>query len=169
MRKAEYKRLTDRADRKFIKGQKYVLLSHHENLSPEKRRRLQTLLAANKRLHTAHVLKEVRAAVGLPARGMGPEVLRPMARGAALAAAQAVREVCEPDRTALGGHHRLLPTGEQSRARLRRRAEQQDSRHPAPLLRPARRRLPAPEDPRRCHDSKFRSIHPHEIPKSQNT
>lgn len=58
VRKAEYKRLTDRADRKFIKGQKYVLLSHHENLSPEKRRRLQTLLAANKRLHTAYVLKE---------------------------------------------------------------------------------------------------------------
>lgn len=58
VRKAEYKRLTNRPDRKFIKGQKYVLLSHRENLSPEKRRQLTTLLAANKRLHTAYVLKE---------------------------------------------------------------------------------------------------------------
>ncbi len=58
VRKAEYKRLTNRPDRKYIKGQKYVLLSHRENLSPDKRRQLQTLLAANKRLHTAYVLKE---------------------------------------------------------------------------------------------------------------
>ena len=58
VRKAEYHRLTNRPDRAFIKGQKYVLLSHRENLSPEKRQRLKTLLAANKRLNTAYVLKE---------------------------------------------------------------------------------------------------------------
>ena len=58
VRKQEYQRLTDRPDRKYIKGQKYVLLSHRENLSPDKRRALQTLLAANKRLNTAYVLKE---------------------------------------------------------------------------------------------------------------
>lgn len=58
VRKAEYKRLTNRRDRKYIKGQKYVLLSHRENLSLEKRQRLKTLLAANKRLNTAYVLKE---------------------------------------------------------------------------------------------------------------
>jgi len=58
VRKAEYKRLTNREDRTFIKGQKYVLLSHRANLSAEKRRALQTLLAANKRLNTAYVLKE---------------------------------------------------------------------------------------------------------------
>ena len=58
VRKSEYKRLTNRPDRKYIKGQKYVLLSHRENLSPEKRRALGTLLAANKRLNTAYVLKE---------------------------------------------------------------------------------------------------------------
>jgi transposase len=58
VRKAEYKRLTNRPDRAFIKGQKYVLLSHRANLSPEKRQRLKTLLAANKRLNTAYVLKE---------------------------------------------------------------------------------------------------------------
>ena len=58
VRKAEYQRLTSRAGRKYIKGQKYVLLSHRENLSPEHRQRLKTLLAANKRLNTAYVLKE---------------------------------------------------------------------------------------------------------------
>lgn len=58
VRKAEYKRLTNRADRKYIKGQKYVLLSHRENLSPEKKKRLELLLSANKRLNTAYVLKE---------------------------------------------------------------------------------------------------------------
>ena len=58
VRKAEYKRLTNRPDRTYIKGQKYVLLSHRENLSPEKRRRLQILLVANTRLNTAYVLKE---------------------------------------------------------------------------------------------------------------
>ena len=58
VRKAEYKRLTNRPDRQSIKGQKYVLLSHRANLSPEKRRRLQTLVAANKRFNTAYLLKE---------------------------------------------------------------------------------------------------------------
>jgi len=58
VRKAEYKRLTNRADRTYIKGQKYVLLSHRANLSPTKRQALKTLLAANKRLNTAYVLKE---------------------------------------------------------------------------------------------------------------
>ena len=58
VRKHEYKRLTNRPDRKYIKGQKYVLLSHRENLTPDKPRALTTLLAANKRLNTAYVLKE---------------------------------------------------------------------------------------------------------------
>jgi transposase len=58
VRKSEYQRLTNQAARKYIKGQKYVLLSHRENLSPEKRQRLKTLLAANKRLNTAYELKE---------------------------------------------------------------------------------------------------------------
>ena len=57
VRKSEYARLTGR-DRRFIKGQKYTLLSHRENLSRDGRRSLKTLLAANKRLNTAYVLKE---------------------------------------------------------------------------------------------------------------
>ena len=57
VRKREYARLSGK-DRRFIKGQKYTLLSHRENLSLDGRRALKTLLAANKRLNTAYLLKE---------------------------------------------------------------------------------------------------------------
>jgi len=57
VRKMEYARLQDK-DRRYIKGQKYVLLSSHENLTLDGRRSLKTLLAANKRLNTAYLLKE---------------------------------------------------------------------------------------------------------------
>ena len=57
VRKSEYARLTGK-DRRFIKGQKYTLLSHRENLTLEGRRSLKLLLAANKRLNTAYLLKE---------------------------------------------------------------------------------------------------------------
>lgn len=57
VRKAEYARLSGK-DRRFIKGQKYTLLSNRENLTLEGKRSLKLLLAANKRLNTAYVLKE---------------------------------------------------------------------------------------------------------------
>ena len=57
VRKAEYARLSGK-DRRFIKGQKYTLLSHRENLTLEGKRSLKLLLAANKRLNTAYLLKE---------------------------------------------------------------------------------------------------------------
>jgi transposase len=57
VRKSEYARLTGK-QRRFIKGQKYTLLAHRENLSLEGRQALKALLAANKRLHTAYLLKE---------------------------------------------------------------------------------------------------------------
>jgi transposase len=57
VRKAEYARLNGK-DRRFIKGQKYNLLSRHDNLTLEGKRSLEILLAANKRLNTAYVLKE---------------------------------------------------------------------------------------------------------------
>ena len=57
VRKSEYARLTGK-HRQFIKGQKYTLLSRRENLSLEGRQAWKTLLAANKRLHTAYLLKE---------------------------------------------------------------------------------------------------------------
>jgi transposase len=57
VRKREYTRLSG-TQRRFIKGQKYTLLSHRENLTLEGRQALKTLLAANKRLNTAYLLKE---------------------------------------------------------------------------------------------------------------
>ena len=57
VRKSEYARLTG-ADRRFIKGQKYTLLSRRENLTMKGRQALKVLLAANKRLNTAYLLKE---------------------------------------------------------------------------------------------------------------
>ena len=57
VRKSEYARLTG-ADRRFIKGQKYNLLSRWENLHQKGRDALKLLLAANRRLNTAYVLKE---------------------------------------------------------------------------------------------------------------
>jgi len=57
IRKNEYTRMSGK-ERKFIKGQKYTLLSHWSNLELEGKRALKTLLAANQRLNTAYLLKE---------------------------------------------------------------------------------------------------------------
>ncbi|MCC6324676.1 MAG: hypothetical protein DCC43_12130 [Candidatus Brocadia sp.] len=56
-RKNEYARLSGK-DRQFIKGQKYTLLSHRENLTIGGRRASKTLLTASKRLNTAYVLEK---------------------------------------------------------------------------------------------------------------
>ncbi|MEW5755875.1 MAG: transposase [Pseudomonadota bacterium] len=55
--KNEYARLTSK-ERKFIKGQKYALLSHLESLELDIGKALKTQLAANKRLNTAYLIKE---------------------------------------------------------------------------------------------------------------
>lgn len=57
VRKQEYARLIGK-ERAYIKGQKYTLLSHRDNLTLDGRRALKKLLAANKRLHTAYLFKE---------------------------------------------------------------------------------------------------------------
>jgi transposase len=57
VRRSEYARLSGE-DRKFIKGQRYTLLSHRENLSLDGKKAPRTLLKANKRLQTAYLLKE---------------------------------------------------------------------------------------------------------------
>jgi transposase len=57
VRKSEYARLSGR-QRRYIKGQKYTLLSRRENLSLDGRQALSVLLEANKRLNVAYVLKE---------------------------------------------------------------------------------------------------------------
>jgi len=57
VRRREYGRLQGKP-RTFIKGQKYTLLAHPQNLTGSARKNLKLLLAANKRLNTAYVLKE---------------------------------------------------------------------------------------------------------------
>jgi transposase len=57
VRKREYARLRAK-DRSVIKGQKYTLLSHRENLTLDGRRSLHKLLHANQRLNVAYLLKE---------------------------------------------------------------------------------------------------------------
>lgn len=57
VRRREYRRVNEK-DQKFIKGQRYTLLSHRANLDEDGRRSLKLLLKANKRLHTAYLLKE---------------------------------------------------------------------------------------------------------------
>ena len=57
VRRREYRRLQGK-DRAYIKGQRYTLLSSRENLSLDGRKALKKLLAANRRLNTAYLLKE---------------------------------------------------------------------------------------------------------------
>ena len=57
VRRSEYARLQGEP-RRFIKGNRYTLLSHRENLDLDGKAALETLLSANKRLHTAYLLKE---------------------------------------------------------------------------------------------------------------
>ena len=111
VRKSEYARLQGRG-RRYIKGQKYTLLSRKENLTLEGKKALKTLLAANQRLNTAYLLKEyLRPAVELRARGLGAALLRELARQPQVAAAHALREVRRDDRSSLGRHRRLTPAG----------------------------------------------------------
>jgi transposase len=57
VRKHEFARLSGKA-RTFVKGQRYALLSHPQNLKGPARKNLKLLLAANQRLNTAYLLKE---------------------------------------------------------------------------------------------------------------
>jgi transposase len=57
VRKQEYARLSS-AGRRFIKGQKYTLLSRWENLTQKGRDALDLLFNANRRLYRAYLLKE---------------------------------------------------------------------------------------------------------------
>lgn len=57
VRMNEYARLEGR-ERRYIKGQKYTVLSKRENLSMESRKALKTLWTANKQLNTAYLLQE---------------------------------------------------------------------------------------------------------------
>lgn len=57
VRRSEYVRMQGE-QRRFIKGSRYTLLSHRDNLTLEGKQALKVLLAANKRINTAYLLKE---------------------------------------------------------------------------------------------------------------
>lgn len=57
VRVEEYKRVSGK-QRKFIKGQRYTLLSHWDNLTLEGRQSLKKLMSVNHRIQTAYLLKE---------------------------------------------------------------------------------------------------------------
>ena len=57
VRRSEYKRVNEK-ERRFIKGQRYNMLSHRANLDLDAKRALNLLLQANRRLHKAYLLKE---------------------------------------------------------------------------------------------------------------
>lgn len=57
VRRSEYPR-HEGTDRRFIRGQRYTLLSSREHLTSDGRASLKLLLKANKRLNAAYVLKE---------------------------------------------------------------------------------------------------------------
>lgn len=57
IRNKEYARLSG-ADRRFVKGQRYTLLSHWGNLTTDGKTALKRLFMANRRLNKAYLLKE---------------------------------------------------------------------------------------------------------------
>ena len=57
VRRMEYRRVSEK-DQRFIKGQRYTLLSKEANLDLKGRHSLHLLLKANKRLNKAYLLKE---------------------------------------------------------------------------------------------------------------
>jgi hypothetical protein len=71
VRKVEDARLSGK-ERRFIKGQKYALLAHRENLTLEDRESLKLLLAADKRLSTVYLLNESSASSGATTGRPGP-------------------------------------------------------------------------------------------------
>jgi transposase len=173
VRKSEYARLSGK-DRRFIKGQKYTLLAHRENLTLEGRKSLRLLLAANRRLNTAYLLKESFGQLwDYQREAWARRFFRELARVAQVAAAQALRALRGDDRATLGWDRRLLRVGEQGRPRLRRGTQQQDPRHPTSRLRSTRRGVPAAQSPHH-HASpalgrESSENDPHESPKSPNS
>ena len=90
VRKSEYGRLAGR-DRRYIKGQKYTLLSRQENLTLDGKKALKTLLVGQQAAqHGLCPQGKFRPVVELRARGLGTAVLRELARQPQVAAAQAV-------------------------------------------------------------------------------
>ena len=146
VRKSEYGRLAGK-DRRFIKGQKYTLLSRRDNLTLKGRQALKTLLRANKRLNTAYLLKESFGQLWSYEReGWARRFFENWKAALKWQRLRPYEKFAADDRASLGWHRRLQQTGEQSLAGICRGPEQQDSCHPTTSLWAARRRISATED-----------------------
>ena len=137
MRKSEYARLHSK-DRSVIKGQKYTLLSHRENLTLDGRRSLHKLLQANQRLNVAYLLKESFGQLWDYRREVWArrffENWKAALRWQRLKPYQKFAKMID----LLGRHRRLLPSRQQSLPRLRRGSQQQNPRPSTPCLWSAR-------------------------------
>lgn len=111
VRRMEYKRVAEK-DRRFIKGQRYTLLSNQANLTLESRRSLKLLLKANRRLSKAYILKEsfgqlwdyhnpTWAKKFFYARG----VQRQLEKSTQMESIRTLPEICPFSRTSLGRGH----------------------------------------------------------------
>ena len=142
VRKSEYARLSGR-NRRYIKGHKYTLLSRKENLTLEGRQALKTLLRANKRLNTAYLLKESFGQLwsyeheGWARRFF--ENWRAALKWQRLKPYEKFADMIDRHWDGIAADH------EQGLAPDSSRPQQQNPRHPATGLRPARRRISSPQ------------------------
>jgi hypothetical protein len=147
VRKSEYARLAGR-DRRYIKGQKYTLLSCKENLTLDGKRALKTLLAANKRLNTAYVLKESFGQLWSYEREGWARHFFENWRTRASSGSGSRRMRNSPQRSIVIGTALRPTAGPKTRSRsASSKGQQQDPGDPAPRLRLAQRRLPAAQNP----------------------
>jgi transposase len=108
VRKREYARLSGK-DRRYIKGQKYTLLSRKENLTLEGRQALKTLLRANKRLNAAYLLKESFDQLwSYEHEGWARRFFDNWRSALKWQRLKPLREIRRHDRSSLGRHRRLL-------------------------------------------------------------
>jgi transposase len=145
VRKSEYARLSGQ-ERRFIKGQKYTLLSNRENLTLEGRRSLKLLLAANRRINTAYLLKESFGQLWDYTREAWAksffENWRDSLKWQRLKPYEKFARMIERHWDGITAAPRT-----RSRSASSRGAQQQSPRHPATRVRPPRRGVPAPQDP----------------------
>ena len=138
VRKSEYGRLVGK-DRRFIKGQKYTLLSHRENLSTEGRRSLRLLLKANKRLNTAYVLKETFGQLwDYQTEGWARRFFENWCDSLKWQRLRPYEKFAADDRESLGWYRSVLQTREQGSPWFCGRLKQQDPRDPETKLWPTR-------------------------------
>lgn len=77
IRRDEIAKAKDDGSKRYIKGQRYILLRANENLTKDGKKRLKALMAANKVLSTAYILKEdFRAIWGHTRAADGAKALR---------------------------------------------------------------------------------------------